>query len=337
MKLTMVDLFCGAGGANVGTHLALEELGIPAADVCAHAVNHWDLAVAWGPTAERRFFGDKHWNEPLKWNRAAEKAGVRARVFCSSMADVFEDGRRSELEPHRVRLWKLIEATPWLDWLLLTKRPENIPHMLPTIQIGGEELPRFDNVWLGATVCTQADADKNIPELLQAPAAVHFLSVEPLLESIALSPRAPSSYQMLSRFYGADGFDPEGKQTVQDRMTGFFPKLDWIIIGGESGPHARPCRLEWIRSIVRQCRGAGVVPFVKQLGAKIVGDHADFCVQRWFCSDGRVFVPPIIGERANVQPADATAFGLASPAAADPSEWPEDLRVQELPKGPQRP
>ncbi|HEY2512934.1 MAG TPA: DUF5131 family protein, partial [Polyangiaceae bacterium] len=75
----------------------------------------------WGPTAQRRFFGEAHWKEPLKWNEAAKRSGQRARVFCASMADVFED--RWELEPHRARLAGLIRVTPHLDWLLLTKRP----------------------------------------------------------------------------------------------------------------------------------------------------------------------------------------------------------------------
>ena len=103
----------------------------------------------WGPKAPRRFFGDKHWNEPLKWNRAAEASGVRRRVFCASMADVFED--RPDLVEHRLRLWKLIEATPHLDWLLLTKRPENIHRMLPkpTVDADGNTRPYFSNVWLG--------------------------------------------------------------------------------------------------------------------------------------------------------------------------------------------
>ena len=139
------------------------------------------FGTQWGPRADRRFFGDKHWAEPLKWNRAAEKAGVRARVFCSSMADVFED--RRDLDDQRVRLWKLIEATPALDWLLLTKRPQNILSMLPPTWVAS---PRA-NVWMGTTVCTQPDAEKNIIWLLRTPAAVHFLSCEPLLESLDLS------------------------------------------------------------------------------------------------------------------------------------------------------
>lgn len=91
---------------------------------CEHCYAERDAArwgTKWGVNAERRFFGDKHWAEPLKWNRAAGKARETRRVFCASMADVFED--REDLAPHRARLYKLIESTPCLVWQLLTKRP----------------------------------------------------------------------------------------------------------------------------------------------------------------------------------------------------------------------
>lgn len=210
----------------------------------------------WGEFVPRRLFADKHWNEPLKWNREAEKAGVRARVFCGSMCDVFED--REELSDSRVRLWKLIEATPWLDWLLLTKRPENARRMLPTIQIGGEELPRFNNVWLGATVCTQEDADKNIPELLQIPAAVRFLSMEPLLEDVRIHPGVLGCVGHIAESFGN-------------------PLIHWIIVGCESGPHARPCSVGWIYSEVRQCLETNVPCWVKQMAVDgVLVDNPDF-------------------------------------------------------------
>jgi protein gp37 len=133
----------------------------------------------WGPQAERRFFGDAHWNEPRKWNKAAREAGVRKRVFCASMADVFE--ARDDLNGERLRLWQLIEETPWLDWQLLTKRPENVAKILTARWL---ENPR-PNVWIGTTVEDQKRADERVPELLKVPAAVRFLSVEPLLERVS--------------------------------------------------------------------------------------------------------------------------------------------------------
>jgi len=102
----------------------------PACDHCY--AETWAKRVGqavWGKESPRRFFSDKHWTEPIRWNADAVADGERRRVFCASMADVFES--RAELNPWRIRLWELIEATPMLDWLLLTKRPQNIGKMVP--------------------------------------------------------------------------------------------------------------------------------------------------------------------------------------------------------------
>ena len=181
----------------------------------------------WGPTADRRFFGDKHWAEPLKWNREAAAAGDRRRVFCASMADVFED--RRDLDDQRARLWKLISATPALDWLLLTKRPQNVDRLLPA--------PRPGNVWLGVTAEDQKRADERIPELLRATwAAVRFVSYEPAIEVVDFSA---------------------------------FRGVDWLIIGGESGGGSRPFDPDWALRVIHQCEAIGAAPFVKQLGTRI--------------------------------------------------------------------
>ncbi|MCI0671755.1 MAG: phage Gp37/Gp68 family protein, partial [Myxococcaceae bacterium] len=133
----------------------------------------------WGKGVPRRTFGDKHWGEPLKWNAAAAKAGERRRVFCASMADVFDaEAPDGALE----RLWALIRATPALDWLLLTKRPGRIRHSLPADWGDG-----YPNVWLGTTVEDQERAEQRIPVLLDVPARVHFLSCEPLLGPVDVS------------------------------------------------------------------------------------------------------------------------------------------------------
>lgn len=180
----------------------------------------------WGAGVERRLFGDKHWAEPIAWNVAAAKAPQRARVFCASMADVFEG--LPSLNAQRARLWKLIESTASLDWLLLTKRPENIASMAPW----RDGWPA--NVWLGATVENQQYADQRIPALLENAAKVRFLSIEPLLGPIDL------------RRYLAD--------------------LDWVIVGGESGGSARPSNIAWVRDLRDQCVDAGVAFFFKQWG-----------------------------------------------------------------------
>jgi protein gp37 len=184
----------------------------------------------WGPpaTTPRRLFGEKHWAEPLKWNLAAEREGVRKRVFCASMADVFED--HPMLSPEREKLWALIERTPMLDWQLLTKRPENILTMVPYDWQEGTP----DNVWLGTSVENQEQAEIRISWLLTAPASVLFLSCEPLLGDVDLTP--------------------------------WLGGINWVIAGGESGPKHRPFDPGWARSLRDQCTAAGVPYFFKQVG-----------------------------------------------------------------------
>jgi len=180
----------------------------------------------WGRDADRRLFDDGHWAEPLKWARKAAARNERHRVFCASMADVFED--RPDLQPERQRLWKLIEATPNLDWLLLTKRPQNVGAMVPGLWIDAPQT----NVWLGTTCGHQEAAQEFVKELTRTSARVHFLSVEPLLERV--------------------GLDLSG--------------IDWVICGGESGPKARTMNPDWARDVRDQCQTAGVRFFFKQWG-----------------------------------------------------------------------
>lgn len=185
----------------------------------------------WGTTAPRRFFGDAHWREPLRWNEEARLSGARERVFCASMADVFE--RRADLNTERTRLWQLIEATPNLDWLLLTKRPQNIERLVPW---------RHDwpaNVWLGTSVENQTLAEKRLPFLLRHEAAVRFLSCEPLLGQLNLRP-----------WFNRRGLHP----------------IDWIIAGGESGGHSRPMHPDWVVSLLNQCEEFNVPFHFKQWG-----------------------------------------------------------------------
>lgn len=184
----------------------------------------------WGAKAKRRFFTDKHWQEPLRWNKEAAESGQRRRVFCASMADVFE--RRTELNEPRWRLWKLIEETPHLDWLLLTKRPHNIMSMVPWKNIFPEQ------VWIGATVENQTWAKKRISYLLEVPAKVRFLSCEPLLEPLDLKP------------------------FVGNHSSG----IHWVIAGGESGPNSRPMNPDWVRNLRNQCSENDIAFHFKQWG-----------------------------------------------------------------------
>ncbi len=201
----------------------------------------------WGVDGERRFFGDKHWNEPLKWNRKAEKLGVRHKVFCGSMCDVFED-REDLIEP-RTRLFNLINHTRQLDWLLLTKRPENILEFIERDAIGSFG----DNVWLGTSIENQEQADLRIPELLKIPAKVRFLSCEPLLEPVDI-------YEYL-RCPLCDGIGCDNCIAM-----GFSAdNIQWVIVGGESGPRKRHFDSNWARSLKYQCEEAGVPFFMKQI------------------------------------------------------------------------
>lgn len=186
----------------------------------------------WGPNGERRFFGDKHWAQPLKWS---------GRVFCASMADVFE--MNHDLDGERSRLWDLIDATPNLTWQLLTKRPENVARMAPERWLA--DWPA--HVWLGTTVEDQTRANLRVPRLLAVPGVkVRFLSCEPLLGLVLLVP--------------------------------WIDRIDWLICGGESGPRHRPMDPWDARSLRDQCADAGVPFFFKQVGGRTPtagGDELD--------------------------------------------------------------
>ena len=211
----------------------------------------------WGPpkTTERRLFGDAHWREPIGWDLAAAEAGERRRVFCASMADVFED--HPMLPPVRERLWDLIDETPRLDWLLLTKRPENIAHMLPQRY--------WPNVWLGTSTEDQQRADERVPVLLryrdQVP--VLFLSVEPQLGPVKLEeflrPVCPKH---------------DGPEIVECMHAGWNeatrprPRISWVITGGESGSGHRRFDLDWARQTRDECAAAGVAWHFKQIGGR---------------------------------------------------------------------
>lgn len=212
----------------------------------------------WGPKAPRRRTSPANWNKPLKWNRGHEAFyvahGRRQRVFCASLADVFDNA----VDPQwRADLFEMIRKTPNLDWLLLTKRPQNMVKMLP--EDWGDGWP---HVWLGTSAGTQKTADQNIPHLLATPAAVRFLSAEPLLGPVNLLVTDSRGHDISSlRGMAVDATDPDGADEYY--RTG---KLDWIIVGGESGPRARPMHPDWARSLRDQCNAAGVAFFFKQWG-----------------------------------------------------------------------
>lgn len=186
--------------------------------------------VKWGNHERKRTTTD-YWKAPIIWNRNADRFeaahGHRQRVFCASLADVFDNQAE---KVWREDLFALIRATPRLDWLLLTKRPSNLAKMLPADWGGG-----YPNVWLGLTAEDQKRFDQRWSYLASVPAAVRFVSYEP-----AIGPLSIFSAEI---------------------------KPDWVIVGGESGHGSRPMSPVWVKDIVRECRELGVAPFFKQWGA----------------------------------------------------------------------
>lgn len=186
---------------------------------CDHTFNPW-----WGCLTTRRMMSENHWRGPERWDRQAASDGVRRRVFCASMCDVFE--RNVQLDAARERLWALVESTPNLDWLLLTKRPENFASMLPFWSVS------WPNVWLGISAEDQPRLLERAPHLSEAPAAQRFVSYEPALGPLQLGD--------------------------------FAADIDWLIAGAESGAGARPMREDWVRDVRDECTAAGVAFFYKQ-------------------------------------------------------------------------
>lgn len=197
----------------------------PGCDRCyAEAMmDHRYGRVQWGPHGERIRTSVANWRKPYKWAREAN--GSRPRVFCASLADVFDN---KAPKGARADLWALIRATPELDWLLLTKRPENVAKMLPDDWADG-----WPNVWLGTTCEDQERYNHRWPILNAVPAAKRFISYEP-----AIGPLEP------------------------------WGKPDWIICGGESGAGARLMPAEWARDVMAYCAVADIAFFMKQMTGK---------------------------------------------------------------------
>lgn len=239
------------------------------------------LRVVWGAGNPRHRTAASTWNNPKRWNaRHGEffaKHDRRQRVFCASLSDVFDNA----VPPAwRMDLFRLIGDTPNLDWLLLTKRIGNVPTMLR--EIGVDRLP--DNVWLGATIVNQEEADRDIPKLLAVPARVRFLSMEPLLGPVDISRHLDYCEKLdkhgISRRAG-------GQHIKCDKHCG----ISWVIAGGESGLGARPMHPEWARDLRDQCAAAGVAFHFKQHGewAPGSGDFGSGSVETAAIAlDGRV-------------------------------------------------
>jgi protein gp37 len=184
--------------------------------------------VRWGAHGTRARTSAATWRQPLSWARQAARTTEPTRVFCAYLADVFE--AREEVEAWREELWDLVARTPHLEWLILTKRPENVLAMIPRAWRAG--FP--DHVRIGTSVENQKSCDLRVPPLLQVPAR-NFISAEPLLGPLVLR-----------------------QEWVEE--------LGWVIVGGESGRAARPMDPAWVRSVRDQCIATGIPFFFKQWG-----------------------------------------------------------------------
>lgn len=293
------------------------------------AVTRRKLPV-WGPpsTTERvRMKGI--WRDVVRWNDEAAASGVRKRVFVSSMADAFED--HPQVAPWRAEALALLATLTSLDVQLLTKRPANILRMVPPAWLTSWPA----HVWVGCTVEDQRRAAERIPHLLAVPARVRFLSVEPLLEAVNLTrvierviPGGPPGEVVFDALRGWCGAT-EAEDTPAARG------LQWVIVGGESGPGARTFDMQWARVIVAQCKAAGVPVFVKQMGANAVDSkHVDVMAPggkrvafRRDAGDPTLDEARRLGRELRPMACD-----LRAPKGDDQAEWPNGLRVQEFPR-----
>lgn len=267
-------------------------------------------------SGQRDRTSQSNWQKPLKWDREAKAEGRRAKVFCASLADVFDN----VISNHwRWDLFALIRKTTNLDWLLLTKRIGNARFMLNSAAAAAlDELPGspswdkapWSNVWLGATVVDQDEADRDIPKLIATPARRRFLSYEPALGPL----------DFCSRWI--DHADPRMHENWLER-------IDWVIVGGESGGGARPFRVDWARTIVAQCEALDVPCFVKQLGTMPVdANDAGFDgveASEW---PAGTETSPLTHQQWQ---GDDCRIRLKCRKGGDMAEWPRDLRVRQFP------
>lgn len=258
----------------------------------------------WGERGRRAIGAEAYWHLPFRWNREAVDAGERRRVFSLSLGDWLED--RPDLDVPRGRLLATIALTPQLDWLLLTKRPERFR---PAVRAAkGTGNPVYDvaldflrenwlagvppaNVWIGVSAENQPRLNERRDALAAIPASVRFISAEPLLGPISI----------------------------------LGSRADWVIMGGESGPDARPCDIAWIRALIAQCRRIGAAPFVKQLGANVEALDIGFIHPGDAFPGGPKLSDGTLGSHI-------PRVHLVHPKGADPDEWPESLNVREFPR-----
>lgn len=256
--------------------------------------------------AEGRAFADV-WTHPDRLDAPLRWKSPRT-VFVNSMSDLFHEAVPNAFID---RAFAVMALCPQHTFIVLTKRPERMREYSVRL---------WPNVWLGVSVEDQRTADQRIPLLLDTPAAVRVVSAEPLLGPVDLN-RDTNGYEWLRGLLMTLG---GAARHV------WLPPLDWLIVGGESGPQARPCDVAWVRSLVRQTKAAGVPVFVKQLGANVLdrndaGFEGDSGPQGWPVDTK---THDVVARRCQ---GDPVRVCLRDRKGGDPSEWPEDLRVREWP------
>lgn len=223
----------------------------PACDRCYARELAKVYGYGWGKDAPRRILSDDYWKQPFRWNRKAEKAKEKARVFTSSMADIFEV--HPVVESQLARLWPIVRQTPWLDWLGLTKRAEQIDKKLPL------DILQSSNFHMGVTVENQTYTNRIKP-------GVSWLSVEPLmgpvdLINVKIKDPLTNGFQQLNALTG-EIFNSHG------HLVGHYcgGGVEWVIVGGGSGSDEQPMELAWALDLMKQCRQYGVAFHFKQTG-----------------------------------------------------------------------
>ena len=260
----------------------------------------------WGVGAPRHRTSASNWAQVRTWNRKAAAGQRPWRVFCGSLADIFDN---EVPQSWRWELWHLINETPALQWLIVTKRVGNVPTMVPQCWYNVAGFPA--NVRLLITVCNQQEADRDIPKLLALPCD-NGISYEPALEPVNFR-------EWLEPFNELDAtMKPPNRP-------------QWIIVGGESAQgrrtSARPFDLQWARDTIAQCKAADVPVFVKQLGSNIIVPNDS--VNEW--PNEEAFFDNISDDYIPQYQGELMPLYLQDRAGADPNEWPTDLRVQEFP------
>lgn len=214
----------------------------------------------WGAKDKRQRTGDGIWRKPARWNREAAERRAPFRVFCSSLADVFEDAPGpNEWRPD---VWAIIRSTPWLDWQLLTKRPENIVGMLPEDWEHG-----WPNVWLGTSIEDRHVVDR-ARMLAGVPAFSRFISYEP-----AIGPVFFDDFDEVLSDGERIGFWSDVGNSIDPELD--LAGIDWLIAGGESGPGFRPMELDWALDAKMECDRGHTAFFFKQISAGRPGQGED--------------------------------------------------------------